>query len=83
MPESYNYNIKILNERILNIEKALSLIHPQINYLIFVKNKKHKNTKISENSIHRIINTLEEKLGFLKAEIIGLKNCKTEYASIW
>ena len=73
--------ISTLNERILNIEKAISLIHPQINYLIIHQNKKAiKTPEFLKREDIRIINTLSK--GLSKSRNIGLKNCKTEYAII-
>ena len=73
--------ISTLNERILNIEKAISLIHPQINYLIIHQNKKAiKTPEFLKREDIRIINTLSK--GLSKSINIGLKNCKTKYAII-
>lgn len=73
--------ISTMNERILGMEKAIRIVHPQIKYLIIHQNRSNISVPdfLKRNDIE-IINTLT--LGISKSRNIGIKNCKTEYAII-
>jgi glycosyltransferase involved in cell wall biosynthesis len=73
--------ISTLNERILNTEKAVSFIHPQIKYLIIHQNKSAiKLPQFLKREDIQVVNSLSK--GLSKSRNIGIKNCKTKYALI-
>jgi glycosyltransferase involved in cell wall biosynthesis len=73
--------ISTFNKRILNLENAVKVIHPQIKYLIIHQNKDRVEIPsfLRRNDIE-VVNTISK--GLSKSRNIGIKNCKTEYALI-
>lgn len=71
--------ISTMNERILGMEKAIRIVHPQIKYLIIHQNRHGIEIPdfLKRNDIE-IINSLT--LGTSKSRNLGIKNCRTEYA---
>jgi glycosyltransferase involved in cell wall biosynthesis len=68
-----------MNERILGMEKAIRIIHPQIKYLIIHQNRHDIEIPdfLKRNDIE-IINS--QTLGTSKSRNLGINNCTTEYA---
>lgn len=73
--------ISTFNERILHVENAVKIVHPQIKYLIIHQNKASVKVPLFlQRDDIKIINTITK--GLSKSRNIGIKNCKTKYALI-